>query len=117
MFFTLKIFLKNWWISSSLALSLFFNLFGWWKVLFKIRPIGGNIFLHYNILFGVDLVGDWTKILILPIGGLIIILINYSLGLFFYKKEKMISIILGLTALSVQIFLAVSLNLIANLNL
>ena len=54
-----------------LSLSLFLNLATWTWLLWQISPTSGQIFLHYNILFGVDLVGPWWKILYLPITALI----------------------------------------------
>lgn len=49
----------------------------WWQAIFIFRNLIGNfLVLHYNVDFGVDLVGDPIQILLYPLYGLGVGLIN-----------------------------------------
>ena len=63
------------------------------------------IYLHYNVIFGVDLIGSAKKVFIMPLLGLIIILINSVLIFFIYKQEKFIIHLLLSAALLSNLFL------------
>ena len=74
------------------------------------------IFLHYNILFGVDYVGPRWGMALLPITGFVIIIFNAALGWYFYNKDKFISYLLNFIALLSQIFLLISGSILVFLN-
>ncbi|MEK7680930.1 MAG: hypothetical protein AAB348_02710 [Patescibacteria group bacterium] len=88
----------------------------WWNLIANIRPDSGQIFLHYNIIFGVDLVGEWYKIFFLPIIGLGITLANYLLSIHFYSSDKFLARILGIWCLLIQVLLVVGTSLLIRLN-
>ena len=68
---------------------------------------GQLLILHYNIDFGIDLLGEPIKIFLLPLAGLLIYLINFILIFFFYRKKNysLFSHFLPITALLFNIFL------------
>src|SRR3989338_10640847 len=76
-------------------LSFLINLSNWIWVVLKIRPQKDLIFLHYNILFGVDYIGPWWQIIFLPLTGLLILLLNALIGWLLYHKYPFISQILN----------------------
>lgn len=76
-----------------------------WANLFRIKMVDGMIPLHYNIYFGIDYMGEWHNIFIVPLLGLIILIFNFLLSLFLYFKDKFISYILSIVASFVQIIL------------
>ena len=117
MIFRAKVFIKNWWVNISLFLAFILNIFGWWEVLFRLKHDSGNFFLHYNTIFGVDLVGSWWKLLYLPAVGLLIILANFGLGMFFYSKDKFLAITLAVLTALVEIFITIGTVMAVNLNL
>lgn len=117
MIFKAKVFIKNLWISISLVLAFVLNLYNWWGVLFHLKHDDGNFFLHYNMIFGVDLVGPWWKLLYLPIVGFLVILVNFGLGVFFYSKDKFLAITLAIMAVLVEIFITLGTVMAINLNL
>lgn len=92
-----------------MALSLVANLVNWLILEIFIRPIDLPIILHYNVYFGVDMMGDYREAFILSLIGLILLLINLFLSLFLYKKkERIASYLLLMAALMIQLALIVS---------
>ncbi|MDA3839572.1 MAG: hypothetical protein PF572_00645 [Patescibacteria group bacterium] len=69
------------------------------------------IALHYNVEFGVNLIGNANNIFILPSLGLLIIVINFSLLLSIYKlkNSKFLGNFLLLPALISNVYLLIGL--------
>lgn len=74
------------------------------------------IILHYNLFFGVDSVGDYSKLFLLPLVGLFIFFLNSILGQYFYKIEKLASYLLAINIFIVQVFLILAGYLIIKAN-
>ena len=98
------------------ALSLLLNMSLW--IYFFQNKIESDypIILHYNLIFGVDYLGDYEKIYFISFVGLILILFNSILGYILYNKEKLASYFLAFNTLIVQIFLIVAGYLIVGIN-
>lgn len=89
--------------------ALFLNIANWLAIAFFIRPVDFPIVLHYNVYFGVDVIGAWWQVYSLPAIGLIILLVNSSLGYLFYKqKERIITHLLMLGTFIVQIIMTIA---------
>lgn len=89
--------------------ALFFDLVNWGVLGFFIRPVDFPIILHYNVYFGVDLIGSWWQVFFLPAAGTIILAINSLLAYFFYRqKERIASYLLLLAAFIVQIGISIA---------
>ena len=116
MFFSPKLYFRDLWISLPLAAIVGVQTFMWIYILYYIHPSPDQYFLHYNITFGVDLAGEWWKILYLPISGLAVFVINYFLSFYFYGIEKFMSRLLVLAATGFHAFLLVATVLIVGLN-
>ncbi|MEA2088888.1 MAG: hypothetical protein U9O55_03560 [Patescibacteria group bacterium] len=99
-----KFFFKDKIIFANLIISIIINSIIWINLL-RIKKVGEMIPLHYNVYFGIDYIGDWHKIFIVPLIGIIILIINFLLALLIYYKDKFISYILVFTVLFVQIIL------------
>jgi hypothetical protein len=92
-----------------LALCLVANLADWVILKIFIQPVDFPIILHYNVYFGVDMLGDWKQVFILPFLGLILFIINFLLSLYFYnQKERIASYILLMATLMIQLSLVVA---------
>jgi hypothetical protein len=103
-------------ISKVLLLDIILNISNW-LYLFSKRTEGGfPIILHYNLFFGVDLVGDYNRLFLIPLIGLVIFILNSLFGNFFYKIERLASYLLTLNVLIIQIFLLLSSFLIIKVN-
>ncbi len=96
--------------------SLVINAATWIWLLWNIRPQEQLIFLHYNILFGVDFLGAWWQVLTIPLAGLFILLINAFLGWMLYTKDSFVALLLNVTAVLVQVLSFVAAALLVFLN-
>jgi hypothetical protein len=95
------------------------NIANWYFAYLINRTFKGDlIILHYNVNFGVDLIGNSNKIFITPLLGLIIVLINVFLLANFLKSGhfKFIAHFLLGAAILVNLFLLASLALIYLIN-
>lgn len=89
--------------------SIILNLINWGAIAFFIRPVDFSIILHYNVYFGVDMIGFWWQAYFLPLIGILILFINGILGYFFYeRKERIITHLLMLSIFFVQIGITIS---------
>ncbi|MFH2136104.1 MAG: hypothetical protein ABII19_00505 [Patescibacteria group bacterium] len=91
--------------------SIVANLLIWGFLYFEFSPfqsVGGIYPLHYNIYFGVDFIGKWYEIFIMPLVGFFFIVINFILADITYLRDKITSYFLtGAGAFAqVLIFLA-----------
>jgi hypothetical protein len=102
------------------ALALFLlNLFLWlFAYSIFIKSNQSLIFLHYNVDFGVSLIGEAQKVFVLPILGLVIFLFNLLISSSFAKSRdfKFFSHLLLGSAVMAHIFLAFSLASIYLIN-
>ena len=112
-----KDFFKNRFVLINLFLALFLNILLWY-LLFKGTPQERDLVpLHYSIYFGIDLIGPWYKIFILPILGAVFFLINSILGFLFYHLEKILSYFLVTASVLIQVFLIINGLLLLFINL
>lgn len=92
-----------------LALNVIANIVNWAAIVIFINRLDGDIILHYNVYFGVDSMGDWRRIFILPVIGIILFVFNAVLAIYFHiKKERIASYILLLASLMAQINLIIA---------
>lgn len=92
-----------------IVLSLVINIANWMILLIFVKPVDFSVILHYNVYFGVDVVGDWRKIFLLPALGLFFFLMNFSLSVYFYKQEEKIAAhLLMLVSVLIQINLIIA---------
>jgi len=103
---SLRLLLAN---RSSLVITLvtiLINILSWVGVYFLVKAIGTNLaVLHYNVVFGVDLVGDANQFYNLPLFGLIIIILNLLLAALLNKiNERLVSFIFLTLAMIINIF-------------
>jgi hypothetical protein len=115
-YYPIKLYIKNIPNLIMLSSSLVLNLVVWFWLFWQIRPQEEQIFLHYNILFGVDLVGSWWRIVFVPLSGLLIFIINAILGWLLFGKDKFASYILNAVSIFCQIFLLIVASLLVFLN-
>jgi len=89
--------------------ALVVNVANWISIVYFIRPVDFPIILHYNIYFGVDVIGSWKQIYFLPVIGLLILSINTTLGYLFYQqKERIAAHLLLLATFIVQIGISIA---------
>jgi len=92
-----------------LILSLVANIIDWLILKIWIKPVDFSIILHYNVYFGVDQIGSYRQVYLLPMIGLILFIINVVLSMFFYgQKKRIASYILLMATLMIQFSLIVA---------
>jgi hypothetical protein len=73
-----------------LIIGLILNLFTWLGAVYIYKNIAQDLtVLHYNIDFGIDLIGNRSLIFANPILGLFFLFINFILLLFFYRHKHL----------------------------
>ncbi|NCD00905.1 hypothetical protein EOL94_02345 [bacterium] len=100
-------------------LSLVINLALLFISIWIFKNIDNNIMvLHYNIDFGIDLVGDPVRIFIFPVLAFLIFITNYVLVLVFNKKKyfKYITYLLPIISFISNTFLLAAISIIYLLN-
>lgn len=97
--------------------ALFLNVVNWVLIAFFNRPVDFPIILHYNVYFGVDVIGAWWQVYSLPAIGLVILLVNTTLGYSFYcQKERIIAHLLMLGTFIVQIIMTIAVASLLTIN-
>ena len=92
-------FLENAFIKNFLLGSGFFLIAGWGILLYFIRPRETPLILHYNVYFGVDLLGSWWQAYLLQGVATFLFLVHIFLAYSFYqKKDRFASYILLLAS-------------------
>ena len=98
------------------GLSALLNTATWFWLFWNIRPQEEPVFLHYNILFGVDYIGPWWKMVFLPATGFVILLTNAVLGWLMYQKHAFFAHLANAASVLCQIFILISASLLVFLN-
>lgn len=110
-------FCKNLIVRWLLAGTIFLNVSNWVLMAVFIRPVDFKIILHYNVYFGVDLIGDWWQPYILPSMGTLFLAVNLMVAHRFYgRKERIASYILLLASLMIQAGLIIASSATALIN-
>lgn len=72
-----------------LAVILLLQVLAWLQAIIIRRSLSGDfLILHYNINFGVDLVGSPEKIFFYPLAGLLAVIINFVLIFIFARRKE-----------------------------
>ena len=84
-----------------------------WRI---VQPTDQPLILHYNVYFGIDAIGDWRSIYLMPGLALVFLLVNAVLSRFFFYKEKFVSYLFALMAFVVQALMAIGLASVLMIN-
>jgi hypothetical protein len=90
-----------------IVLAILANAGLWVALLRTVTPTNSDIILHYNIYFGVDVIGNWKSLFFMPSLAAALLFLNVILSRFFYYKERLASFLFAGTALVVQLLMAV----------
>ena len=105
----IKLFLRHRPVFWAIVLSLGLNCYLWYLIYRFINFEKEFHILHYNVYFGIDLLGSPQKLLNIPFIGLVLLVFNLILGFIIYliKKDMHISYFLLFTSLFIHLELAV----------
>jgi hypothetical protein len=112
-----KLYIRHPYTKILLIITVVLNLLVWLSIALFIKPQDDPIFLHYNVLFGVDYLGLWWKILFLPLTGIMITLVNGVLGWLLFSKDKFVAHLLNTISVLSHIFILVATALLIFLNI
>jgi len=109
-------------VKISFVVSAVINIIIWLALYVKLNNFAyqteyGQIFLHYNVYFGVDNIGVWYKAFIIPVLGLFVIIFNNILGYTFYLKDRLISYVLVISQAVMQVALLAAAIFVILLNI
>lgn len=115
-FYPLKLYLKHktTFIPLLFALVLNFGIWGW--LFYNIGFQSDSVFLHYNILFGVDLTGPAYMVYSLPGLGLCLILFNASIGWIMYEKDEFVALAANTVSCILHFYLFIATCILVFLN-
>lgn len=91
-------------------------LFTWWYTVSRVHPTSEQVFLHYTIIFGVDLIGPWRGILLPVISGFVIAVVNFTASWLIYGNSRFLARLLPVATLVLHIFLLLSAVLLVGIN-
>ncbi|MBI4135334.1 hypothetical protein HY477_01205 [Candidatus Uhrbacteria bacterium] len=81
-----------------------------------IEPSADPIFLHYTTYLGVDFVGAWYLVYLIPVSALCIGILNTVLAYFFSRRDILFAQLFTATATLVALFLLIYSILVVRLN-
>jgi TctA family transporter len=116
MLFPVKIYFKDRWILGSLVISGLFFGYTLVNTIRFIRPTSEQMFLHYNIIFGIDLIGEWWKLYLMPAAMLVVIILNFIISYFYYRHNRFISRYVAFSTAFIGLMFTIASNLIVGLN-
>lgn len=88
-----------------------------WFFLYRNFPASSDpVFLHYTVFFGVDRIGPWYHIFLLPLSGFLILVLNGVFAWLVSEREWAVSLFLLWTAFFLQGFFLLAGVLISFLN-
>ena len=111
-----RLYIRDPWIAIPGILIVLNQIAIWWFVVAHIRPTQDQFFLHYNSLFGVDLVGEWWKLYSIPIVATGLCIFNSILAFFLHNSERLLSRFLLVFSIFFSIALSLAMYFIVGLN-
>ncbi len=112
-----RLYFRDRYIVPPLAICVILLAVAWWYTLSKIPVATEQVYLHYNIIFGIDQYGPRSLLFYPLLFGLGTLLINTALSFAAFKYDRIIArLIMTITAL-IMLFLLVGLIFIVGLNI
>ncbi len=103
-------FWKNGMVRTLLGVSAFLLLISFGILWYFVGKRETPVVLHYNVYFGVDVIGEWWEAYFVPFVGLLFFLLHTMLSryLFVFLREKVLSfgVLLSLVLLEAMVALA-----------
>jgi len=101
----------------SLILAGLANALVWILIPLFFRQSKEFVVLQYNIYFGISSLGPWAMLFLLPLSGLLVGAVNFSLVFHLYLKERLLSLFLAAGAAVFQLIILAAAVLIIYLNI
>ncbi len=82
----------------------------------RVAKTAGTIPLHYNIYFGVDAIGSWWQLLIVPAFATLVFLVNMAIALWQREQDRLIPGLLLVSTVVTALLLDLALVFVLLLN-
>ena len=116
MFVLIKSHFKDRFVFYSLIISFVFSALSSFYIFGRIDWGLERLFLHYNIIFGVDRLGEIKDLWYFFAGIVGVFIFNYLSSLFLYAKDKVLSRTIMFFGGVWQVFMFIAVSLIVSLN-
>lgn len=91
-------------VKISLILSTLANLVAWLVLWLVPRPVdGGQVFLHYTVIFGIDKIGQYRELFAIPVWGTVILIANLLIAWFVFPRAAAMAEFLVLATVFVEL--------------
>lgn len=107
--------LSKWTLGIAFALLVIAWVMALWRVPQIVGP-GAVIPLHYNIYFGVDYIGAWWQVLLLPGFATLVLLVNTFFATRVSKDQEVLANIMHVMAVFVALLVDIALFFIILIN-
>ena len=99
-------FLQEKFVSLNIVISVILQIMVWY-LFFSAKPVplDTEIILSHNIYFGITWLGPWRRLVMIPLLGLIMFIVNSVLAHFLFSKNKLAAYYLLFGMSLVQVFL------------
>lgn len=99
-------------------ITIVLNFLAWAGTIFLLRFIGSEqAVLHYNVVFGIDLIGSALRLLIMPATGIAILVANLLLAASLSEpRDRLFSTIFTSVALLANLFIVIAVYFIYLIN-
>lgn len=111
-------FFQNTIVRFSLIIGTLLHAAGLLILLAFVNPQQSSVILHYNVYFGVDVIGDRIQIFLLPSIATLFFVMNIFLAKWLYdsRKERIAGYVLLLTSIMIGLGLVLAVSSIAMIN-
>lgn len=90
-----------------LGLSVAVNALSWYALWRVARPDSGFLTLHYTISIGIDRIGSWSELFIMPGLGTGVFLLNTLIAWMIWRQSTLARLLIA-GVLVVEVFIAIS---------
>lgn len=103
-------------VVTAYSIVFFANAAMWLGLMLLLDRTQSITILHYNIYFGPDVFGSWYELLILPVIGVVVAIIDFTLMAWLWRRDRFLSYVATAGAIAMQFILLVSTALMITIN-
>ena len=92
------------------------NALEWIYLAIAIAPTEELLILHYTAEFGVDFLGSWKSVFVVPAIGLLFLIVNTTVSWWFWQRVRVLSYVVNIVSFIISAIMAGVSILLAALN-
>ncbi len=114
--YPLKLYIRKIPVVSMVGAVSILNLFSLAWLIFQIPHNTEQVFLHYNILFGVDRIGELWEVYLTSLIAIVLCCVDFLCAWLLYRRDWLLSYFLLAVSVVISIFVTISSILVVFLN-